>query len=126
MDKRGKVHHQIRLRALLRSRMSEKHREPEFPEERVPLVECLDGLARITLGELAITHFVKSDTLQNACSTRPRVVVGLVKSAHTHTCQIDEQLTKRSKKNDDKSAVAVLKRGDWHESGPVTYRPRSR
>ena len=27
--------------------------------------------------ELAITHFVKNGTLQNACSTRPRVVVGL-------------------------------------------------
>ena len=29
-------------------------------------VECLDGLARITSKELAITHFVKSGTLQNA------------------------------------------------------------
>ena len=38
--------------------------------------------------ELAITHFVKSGTLQNACSTRPRVVVGLGKSAHTHTVRL--------------------------------------
>ena len=30
--------------------------------------------------------------------------------------QVDEQPTKRSKKNDDKSAVAMLKKGDWHES----------
>ena len=36
--------------------MSEKHREPEVPEEEVPVVECLDGLARITSKELAITH----------------------------------------------------------------------
>ena len=28
--------------------------------------------------------FCENGTLQNACSTRPRVVVGLVKSAHTH------------------------------------------
>ena len=28
--------------------------------------------------------------------------------------QVDEQPTKRSKKNDDKSAVAILKKGDWH------------
>ena len=49
--------------------MSENHREPEVPEEKVPVVECLDGPARITLKELAITHFVKSGTLQNACST---------------------------------------------------------
>ena len=64
------------------------HREPEVPEERVPVVECLDGLARITLKELAITHFVKIGTLQNACCTRPKVVAGLVKSAHTHTVRL--------------------------------------
>ena len=89
MDKRGKSSHsQIRLRILSCGRMSENHREPELPEARVPVVECLDGLARITLEELAITHFVKSGTLQNACSTRPRVVVGLVKSAHTHIVRL--------------------------------------
>ena len=63
----GKVHYQIRLRILSCSRVSENHREPEVPEVRVPVVECLDGLARITLEELAITHFVKNGTLQNAC-----------------------------------------------------------
>ena len=60
--------------------MSEKYREPEVPEEEVPVVECLDGLARITLKELAITHVVISGPLQNACSTRPRVGVDLGKS----------------------------------------------
>ena len=59
--------------------MSENHQEPEVPEEEVPVVECLDGPARITSKELAITHFVKNGILQNACSTRPRVVVGLGK-----------------------------------------------
>ena len=88
MNKRGKVHHQIRLRILSCGRMSENHREPEVPEEKVPAVECLDGLARITLKELAITHFVESGTLQNACSTRQRVVVGLVKSAHSHIVRL--------------------------------------
>ena len=63
--------------------MSENHREPEVPE-----VECLDGLARITLEELAITHFVKNDTLQNACSTSPRAVAGMGKSAHMHTVRL--------------------------------------
>ena len=88
INKCGKLHHQIRLRILSCSRMSEKHREPKVPEEKVPVVECFDGLARITSKELAITHFVKSGTLQNACSTRPRVVVGLGKSAHTHTVRL--------------------------------------
>ena len=84
-----KLHHQIRLQVLFScSRMSENHREPEVPEEGVPVGECLDGLARITSKELAITHFVKSGTLQNACSTRPRVVVGLGNSAHTHIVRL--------------------------------------
>ena len=56
-----KYHHQIRLRTLSCSRMSENHREkPEVPEEKVSVVECLDGLARITSKELAITHFVNN------------------------------------------------------------------
>ena len=51
-----KLHHQIRLRILSCSRVSENHREPEVQEAEVPVVERLDGLARITLEELAITH----------------------------------------------------------------------
>ena len=34
--------------------------------------------------------------------------------------QVDEQPTKRSKTNDDKSAVALLKKGNWPEREPVT------
>ena len=33
--------------------------------------------------------------------------------------QVNEQPTKGSKKNDDKSAVAILKKGDWQERGSV-------
>ena len=36
--------------------------------------------------------------------------------------QVDAQPTKWSKSNNDKSAVALLKRGDWHERGFVTDR----
>ena len=68
--------------------MSENHRGPEVPEAEVPAVERLDGLARITLQELAITHFVKNGTLQSACSTGPRVFVGLGKSAHSHIVRL--------------------------------------
>ena len=109
-----KLHHQIRLRILSCSRVSENHRGPEVPEEKVPVVVCLDGFARITSKELGITHFVKSGTLQNACSTRPRAVVGLVKSAHSHIVRLMNSRLKGPKKNDDKSAVAMLKKGDWH------------
>ena len=107
--------------------MREKHRKPEVPEEEVPVLECLDGPARITSKELAPTHFVKGGTLQNACSTRPRVVADFgEKCSYAHR-QVDEQPRKRSKKNDDKSAVAMLKKNDLHESvwQPVVNRDKS-
>ena len=85
------------------------HREPEVPEAGVPVVERLDGLARITSKEFATTHAVKNGTLQNACSTRQRVVAVLGKSALMHTARLMNSVTKRSKKNGDKSAVAMLK-----------------
>ena len=93
-----KLHHQIRLRILSCSRMSENHREPEVPEEKVPVVECFDGLARITSKELASTHSVKSGTLQNACSKRPRVAVGLGKSARVHIVRLMNNLVKGPKR----------------------------
>ena len=34
--------------------------------------------------------------------------------------QVDEQPTKWSKSNNDKSAVALLKKGDWHERESVS------
>ena len=78
---------------------SEKmRREPEVPEERVPAVECLDGHARITSKELAPIHSVKSGTLQNACSTRPRVVADLGKSARMHTARLMNSLVKGLKR----------------------------
>ena len=83
--------------------MIENHQEPEVPEEQVPAVECLDGLARITSKELAPILSVKSGTLQNGCTTRPRVVAGLVKSAHSHIVRLMNSRLKGSKKNDDKS-----------------------
>ena len=78
--------------------MSENHRNFQVPEEEVPVVECIDSFARITSKELAITHFVKGGTLQNACSTRPRVVAGLGKSALMHTVRLMNGLVKGPKR----------------------------
>ena len=58
---------------------------------------------------------MKGGTLQNACSTRPRVAAGLGKSALMHTVRLMNSRLKRSKKNDDKSAVVLLQ-NDWHEN----------
>ena len=83
-----KVHHQIRLRILSCGRMSENHGGPEVPKVKVPVVECRDGLARITSKELAPIHSVKSGTLQNACSTKTRMVAVLGRSAHSHIVRL--------------------------------------
>ena len=53
----------------------------DVKEERVPVVECLDGLARISSKELTPIHSVKNGILQNACSTSLRVDADLGKSA---------------------------------------------
>ena len=78
--------------------MREMRREPEVSEARVPVVECLDGFARITSKELAPIHSVKSGTLQNACSTGPRVDADLEKSALMHIAKLMNGLAKGPKR----------------------------
>ena len=92
-----KQHSRILLRVLSCSRMKEKHREPEVPGEGVPVVECLDGPAKITSKELAPIHSVKNGTLQNACSTSPRVVADLEKSALMRIARLTNSLEKIQK-----------------------------
>ena len=73
---------------------NEKNRELE-----VPVVERLDGLAKIISEELATTHFVKSGTLQNACSAKPKMVVGFgEKSAHSHIVRLTHSRRKGPKR----------------------------
>ena len=79
-------------------KMREKRQEPEVPEARVPVVECLDGPARITSKELASTHSVKSGTLQNACSTRQRVVANLGRNVLMHIVRLMNNLVKSPKR----------------------------
>ena len=86
------------------------------------MVECRDGLARITSKELAITHPAKDGILLNVCSTRTRMVAVLGEKCSFAHRQVDTQPTKWSKSNNDKSAVALLKKGDWHERESVTSR----
>ena len=78
--------------------MREMRRKPEVPEEEVPVVECFDCLARITSKELAPIPSVKSGTLQNACSTRPRVVADLGKSALMRITRLMNSFAKGVKK----------------------------
>ena len=73
-------------------------RELKVPEARVPVVECLDGPARITSKELAPIHSVKNGILQNACSTSPRVVADLVKRSLVRIARLTNSLAKGLKK----------------------------
>ena len=76
------------------SRMSEMRREQEVPEAKVPVKERFDCPAKITSKEFAIIHCVKSGTLQNACSTRPRVVAIWVKNALMRIVMLKNSLAK--------------------------------
>ena len=107
-NKRAKPTQPNPSRVLSCSRMSENHREPEVPEARVPVVKCLDCRARITSKELAPLHSVKSGIppeclfykSENGCRFGE-------KCSYAHR-QVDEHFCKWSKKNGDKSAVAML------------------
>ena len=77
-------------------RKASRTRSPRGKE--VPVIECLDGLARITSKELASTNSVKSGTLKNACSTRQRVVANWRRSAHMHIVRLMNNLVKGPKR----------------------------
>ena len=91
--------------------MSENHREPEVPEAEVPAVERLDDFAR-TCNNSFCEKWHPPECLFYKTKSRCRFGE---KCSFAHR-QVNEQPTKRSEKNDDKSAVAILKKGDWHES----------
>ena len=84
--------------------MREMRREPEVPEAKVPVVECRDGLARIYLKGTCNNSFCERwhppECLYYKTKSGGRFGE---KCSFAHR-QVDEQPTKRSKKNDDKSA----------------------
>ena len=116
-------HSRIRLRVLSCNRMREMPQEPEVPEAGVPVVECLDGPARIISKELAPIHSVKSGILQNAFSPSWRMDADLGKSALTHIDRLKNSRQKGPKKNGDKSAAAMLKKNEqnYRTMRPAVY-----
>ena len=87
----------------------------EVLEVKVRVVECRDGLARITLEELATTHSVKMAPSRMFVLQDQEWLSVWEKCSFAHR-QVDEQPTKRSKKND----VAMLKKENWQERESVT------
>ena len=99
--------------------MSENHREPEVPEEEVPSGRmsrwpCMDYL-RGTCNNSSCKRWHPPECLFYKTKSGCRFGE---KCSFAHR-QVDAQPTKWSKSNDDKSAVAMLKKGDWQEKGPV-------
>ena len=120
-----RVHHQIRLRILSCSGMSENHREPEVPEEspsgRMSRWPCKDSL-KGTCNNSSCKRWHPPECLfykdKNGCRFGEKCSL-----AHR---QVDTQPTKWSKSNNDKSAVALLKKSDWHERGSVADQSHDR
>ena len=85
---------------------SPRGRSPSGRMFRLPCKDYLKGTCTNSFCEKwhpPVCLFYKSE---NGCRLRE-------KCSYAHR-QVDEQPTKRSKKNDDKSAVAMLKKNDWH------------
>ena len=92
-------HHQIRFFLILScSRMREMRRETEVPEEEVPVVECLDGPARIYLRGTSNNSFCDKwhppECLFHKTKSGCRFGE---KCSYAHP-QVDEQPSNRSKK----------------------------
>ena len=119
MNKRGKVHHQIRLRILSCGRVSENHRGPEVPEVspsgRMSRWPCKDYLRR-TCNNSFCERWHPPECLfyktKNGCRFWK-------KCSFAHR-EVDAQPTKWSKSNNDKSAVAILKKENWQERESVS------
>ena len=84
------------------------HREPEVLEAEAQVGKCLNCRARITSKELAPLHSVKNGILQCLFYKSENGCRFVEKCSYAHR-QVDEQPSKRSQKNGDKSAVAMLK-----------------
>ena len=74
------------------------HREPEVPEAKAQVEECIDCCARITSKELAQLHSVKNGILRSACSTSHKKDAGLGEKCSCAHRQVDEQPSKKSQK----------------------------
>ena len=99
--------------------MSENRRQPEVPEEspsgRMSRWLCKDYL-RGTCNNSFCEKWHRPECLFYKTKSGCRFGE---KCSFAHR-QVDEQPTKRSKKNDGKSAVAMLKKGNWQERESVT------
>ena len=110
MDKRAKMTQSNPFPKLfLRQNERNASKTPNSQSKRVFVVECFDDHTKITSKEMTSIHSVKvapSKMLVHKSESGCRFVE---KCSYTHR-QIDEQLSIKSKKDGDKSAVTMLKK----------------
>ena len=111
VNKRGKMTQSNTSPNSFMQQNERKRREPEVPEEEVPK-DYLKGTCNNSFCEKWHPPECLFYKTKSGCPFGE-------KCSYAHR-QVDKQPTKRSKKNDDKSAVAMLKKGDWHERRLVT------
>ena len=111
-----KLHSRIRLRILSCSRMSEnasRTRSPrgKSPSGRMSRWPCMDHLK----GTCNNSFCVKKGTLQNACSTSPRMDADFGKSALMRIARLMNNLSKGLKRMMTKVQVAILKKHEVYD-----------
>ena len=116
MNKRGKSSpSNPSPNSFMRQSERKPYRGPEVPEVKVPVGKRLDGRARITSKETCTNSFCEKwhppDCLFYKTKSGCRF---LEKCSYAHR-QVDEQASKRSKKSDDKSAVAMMKKHELYD-----------
>ena len=87
-------HSRILLRALLRSRVWEMHREPEVLEAESPSGKMARLPCKDYLKGTCTNYSVKNGILQNACSTSRRKDADLVITALTRIARLKNSLAK--------------------------------
>ena len=91
------------------------------------MVACLDGLARITFLGICKNTYCEKWHPPECLFFKTKSGCRFGKKCSCAHGQVDEQSSERSKKKDDKSAVAMLKKNDWHENvrQPVVNRDKN-
>ena len=102
-------------------------REPEVPEERVPVVDCPDGLVRDHVKGTCTNSFCEKWQPPECLFYKTRIGCRFGEKCSDAHRQVDEQPSKRSKQRDDQSVVAMLKKYDLHDRTwqPVVNRDKS-
>ena len=114
-----RVDHQIRLRILSCSRVSENHRGPEVPKVKARVVECRDGPCKDYLRGTCTNSFCERWHPPECLFYKTKSGCRFGEKCSFAHRQVDAQPTKWSKSNNDKSAVAILKKGNWQERESV-------